>query len=151
LGYGGAACCVAARFIVQTAAMPTWSAPVRYAEVDQQGVVFNAHYLLYCDEAMGAFCVQRGLHDFVQLVRLVSSTLTWSAPARWGDVIEVDVDCTRVGRTSATLTFTVDAGGRRCCVVETVYVYADRDGVPQPVPDDVRTALTATPTATPPE
>jgi acyl-CoA thioester hydrolase len=119
----------------------TWSTPVRYAEVDQQGVVFNAHYLLYCDEAMGAFCAQRGLHDFVALVRLVTSTLTWSGPAHWGDVIDVDVRCTKLGRTSATLAFDVRAGGRPCCQVETVYVYADPNGAPVPIPDDVRTAL----------
>jgi acyl-CoA thioester hydrolase len=123
--------------------MTTWSAPVRYAEVDQQGVVFNSHYLLYCDEAMGAFCEQRGLRNFVELVRLVSSTITWSAPARWGDTVEVDVRCTRVGRTSATLAFELRAGGRPSCHVETVYVYADRDATPVPIPDDVRAALTA--------
>ena len=122
--------------------MATWSAPVRYAEVDQQGVVFNAHYLLYCDEAMGAFCIQRGLSEFVELVRLVTSTLTWSGPAHWGDVIDVDVRCTQVGTTSATLAFDVHAAGRPCCQVETVYVYADRSGTPAPIPDEVRVALT---------
>jgi acyl-CoA thioester hydrolase len=121
----------------------TWSAPVRYAEVDQQGVVFNAHYLLYCDEAMGAFCEQRGLREFVELVRLVSSTLTWSGPARWGDIIEVDVRCTKVGRTSATLAFDLRASGAPCCSVETTYVYADAAGTPVAIPDDIRARLTS--------
>jgi acyl-CoA thioester hydrolase len=119
----------------------TWSAPVRYAEVDQQGVVFNSHYLLYCDEAMGAYCEQRGLREFVSLVRLVSSTLTWSGPAKWGDIVDVDVRCTKIGRTSATLGFDIRVGGRSCCAVETTYVYADAAGVPQPIPDEVRAAL----------
>jgi acyl-CoA thioester hydrolase len=122
---------------------PTWAAPVRYAEVDQQGVVFNSHYLLYCDEAMGAFCDQRGLGEFVELVRLVKSTLTWSAPARWGEVIEVDVRCTNVGRTSATLAFDLRTGGRPCCAVETTYVYADEAGTPVPIPDEIRQRLLA--------
>lgn len=122
--------------------MATWSATVRYAEVDQQGVVFNSHYLLYCDETMGAFCIQRGLRDFVELVRLVTSTLTWRGPARWAELIEVDVQCTKVGRTSATLAFDVRADGRPCCQVETVYVYADKSGTPAEIPDDVRAALT---------
>jgi acyl-CoA thioester hydrolase len=122
--------------------MSTWSAPVRFAEVDQQGVVFNAHYLLYCDEAMGAFCTQRGLDDFVAVVRLATSTLTWRGPARWGELIEVDVQCSKVGRTSATMAFDVRAGGRSCCSVETVYVYADEAGTPQEIPADVRAALT---------
>jgi acyl-CoA thioesterase FadM len=38
-----------------------WSAVVRFAEVDGQNVVFNSHYLTYCDEAMSAFCATRGM------------------------------------------------------------------------------------------
>jgi acyl-CoA thioester hydrolase len=121
----------------------TWSAPVRFAEVDQQGVVFNAHYLLYCDEAMGAFCEERGLRDFVARVRLVTSRLTWSGPARWGDIVDVDVRCAELGRTSATIAFDIRAGGRPCCEVRTVYVNADDDGNPVPLPDDIRAALRA--------
>ncbi len=105
--------------------------------------MFNSHYLLYCDEAMGAFCEQRGMREFVALVRLVSSTLTWAGPARWGDVIEVDVRCAKVGRTGAALAFDLRAGGRPCCTVETTYVYADEAGAPVPIPDDVRGRLTA--------
>ena len=122
--------------------MSTWSAPVRYAEVDQQGIVFNSHYLVYCDEAMGAFCVQRGLPEFPHLVRLVASSLAWTGPARWGDVVDVDVRCTRVGRTSLTLAYDVRAGGRECCRVETTYVYADASGTPQPLTAEIRAALT---------
>lgn len=120
---------------------PTWSAPVRYAEADQQGVVFNAHYLLYCDEAMNAFCVARGLTHLVDLVRLKTSTLTWHAPARWGDVVDVDVTCTGVGRTSLTLLYEISTAGQPCCSVQTVYVRTDRDGTPLPVTDVEREGL----------
>jgi acyl-CoA thioester hydrolase len=119
----------------------TWSAPVRYAEVDQQGVVFNSHYLLYCDEAMAAFCVERGLRDFATLVRLVASSITWTAPARWGDLVSVDVRWLRTGRTSVTLAFDIRAGERPCCSVETTYVYADAAGTPLPLTDELRAAL----------
>jgi acyl-CoA thioester hydrolase len=121
--------------------MSTWSAPVRYAEADQQGVVFNAHYLLYCDEAMGAFCVQRGLTRFVEGVRLKTSTQTWHSPATWGDTIDVDVSCTAVGRTSLTMRFELGVGGRPCCSVETIYVHTDDGGVPQPIGDADRSTL----------
>ena len=40
--------------------MSTWSAPVRYAECDGQGVVFNSHYLLYADgQAVGVVEAKR--------------------------------------------------------------------------------------------
>ncbi|GAB2455959.1 acyl-CoA thioesterase [Jatrophihabitans fulvus] len=120
-----------------------WRAPVRYAEADQQGVVFNAHYLLWCDEAMGAFCSGRGLDAMVEQVRLKTSTLTWTSPARWGETVEVDARCDDVGRTSLTMRFVVRVGNRACCEVATVYVLADADGAPQPVSDADRAALLA--------
>lgn len=114
---------------------------MRYAEVDQQGIVFNAHYLTYCDEAMTAYLRQRGLPEFGELVRLVTSTITWRDSARWGDRVAVDVRCAGIGRTSVALEFTVTASSRPCCTVSTVYVYADGAGVPQPVPDAARQRL----------
>ena len=103
--------------------------------------MFNAHYLLYCDEAMGAFCAQRGLLEFAARIRLAASSLVWSGPAHWGDVVEADVRCAKVGRTSLAMTFDLRASGRPCCTVETTYVYADEQGSPVPVPDDARAAL----------
>jgi acyl-CoA thioester hydrolase len=129
--------------------MVTWSAPVRYGEVDQQGVVFNAHYLLYCDETLNAFCRQRDLVPFAERVRLATTTLTWTGPARWGDVIEVDARCTRVGNSSLTIEYVITASRRACCTVETVYVYADAAGVPQPIPDQYRERLIAAAPAQP--
>jgi len=120
--------------------MATWSAPVRYAEVDQQGIVFNSHYLLYCDEAMGTYCTARGLRDLAERVHLVSSSLTWRAPARWGDVIEVDAACTRVGTSSFVMHFDVRVGEVVVCEVETTYVLAE-EGRPRPLPEEVRALL----------
>ncbi len=121
--------------------MNTWSAPVRYAEVDQQGVVFNSHYLLWCDEAMSAFCRARELTGFAERVHLVTSTITWRAPARWGDTIDVDVRCLRVGRSSATLQFELRVATATCADVETVYVLTDADSRPVAIPEDTRRAL----------
>jgi acyl-CoA thioester hydrolase len=119
----------------------TWSAPVRYGEVDQQGVVFNSHYLLYCDEAMGAYCAQRGLLDLAERVHLVSSALTWRSPARWGEVVDVTARCIRVGTSSFAMRFDLRVGERECCAVETTYVLAE-DGRPRPLPDNIRALLT---------
>jgi acyl-CoA thioester hydrolase len=122
--------------------MPTWEAPVRYAEVDQQGVVFNAHYLTYCDEAMGAFCVELGLREFAARVMLVTSALTWSGSARWGDTVHVDAVSARLGTSSVQMTFDVSTGRGRCCRVETTYVYVGDGDRPLPLPAEVRAALT---------
>src|ERR1700722_15689716 len=117
----------------------TWRAPVRFAEVDPQGVVFNPHYLTYCDEALTAFFAQieHGADDaidFATSLKVVTTTLTWSAPARNGDVIEIYVRCTKVGRTSLSLAFDIRAGQVPCCEVSTTYVHVDHEGIATAIP-----------------
>ncbi|MCW2680498.1 MAG: putative thioesterase [Frankiales bacterium] len=123
--------------------MPAWSAPVRYAECDQQGVVFNAHYLAYADEAVAYVLAEHGLSYGDLLARgldtsVVATELQWSSPARWGDVVDVDGQVERVGRTSFVVAFTISVGDRLCCRVRTTYVLTDAQRTPTPVPDDVR-------------
>jgi acyl-CoA thioester hydrolase len=123
----------------------TWTAAVRYAECDQQGVVFNSHYLTWCDEAVTGWFAATG-SSYAELgargldTKVVSSTLDWSSSARYGDVVEVDARTNRIGRTSFTVAFAVLVGDRPCCQVRTTYVLVDADGAPTPVPEDLRQA-----------
>ena len=125
--------------------MPIWSAPVRYSECDAQGVVFNSHYLLYADEALTGLL--RGLGTpYEQLLArgldtsVVASELSWVAPVRYGDVVEVEAEVERVGRTSFTVAFAIGVAGQPCCRVRTSYVLTDHDRAPTAVPDDLRQA-----------
>ena len=129
--------------------MSAWSAPVRYAECDMQGIVFNAHYLAYADEAVVGVLASLGTPYDGLLARgldtaVVASELTWTAPARYGDVVHVDGVVERVGRTSFTLAFTISVEDRPCCRVRTTYVLTDTGRTPTPVPDDLRAAWLAT-------
>jgi acyl-CoA thioester hydrolase len=123
-----------------------WSSPVRYVECDQQGVVFNAHYLTWADEASNGWWASLG-HEWDDLVArgvdpvVKASSLEWTSSARWGDTVAVDAETEKVGRTSVTVRFTVRVGERVCCVVRNTYVSV-ADGRPQPWPDDVRARLT---------
>jgi acyl-CoA thioester hydrolase len=124
-----------------------WSAPVRFVEADQQGVVFNAHYLTWADEACTAWFAALGTtyDDLLAAgldMRVRASTLEWSAPARYGDVVELDVTCVRIGGTSWVLGTDVRVGDRVCCTVRTTYVMVDPAGSPVRVPDRLRTAWT---------
>ena len=124
-----------------------WSSPVRYVECDQQGVVFNAHYLTWADEASTVWWESHGL-SWGELVErridpvVKASTLEWTSSARWGDVVTVDAVTERVGTTSATARFTVRVGEQVCCVVRNTYV-ATEGGRATPWPDDIRSALEA--------
>jgi len=106
---------------------------VRYMEVDAQGVVFNAWYLAYFDDAMTAFLAHRGLAYRAMLdagydVQLVRSEIDYRAGVRWQDPIAVAVECSRIGRTSFTLDFEVRRGARVCAAGRTIYVVVATDG-----------------------
>ena len=84
-----------------------WPTRVRYAEIDAQGVVFNANYLAYFDTAITdyirALPYQYGLGgdkaagtDF----HIVKATVEYKAPIRFDDEIEVGVRTAKLGRTS---------------------------------------------------
>ncbi|MFZ0831755.1 MAG: thioesterase family protein [Mycobacterium sp.] len=126
----------------------------RYAEVDQQGVVFNAHYLTWFDEAFTGFLDHVGLR-YPDLIgsgydsHVVHSELDYAAPVRWRDAVRVAVACERVGATSFTMVFSVlrrRAGddevpavrGRNVYVVVSMTEWGKR-----PVPETLRRALTS--------
>ncbi len=120
-----------------------WSSPVRWSECDQQGIVFNAHYLAWADEAMTALMGRLGTPYATLLARdldtaVVASELQWTAPARWGDTVEVDASVVTIGTTSFTAELVIRTQERDCCTVRTTYVLHDTDRHPVRVPDDVR-------------
>lgn len=121
-----------------------WSAPVRYVECDQQGVVFNGHYLTWADEAATAWWQAADLpHADLAIgdnTMVKAAGLTWVSSARWGDTVTVDARLATLGRTSLTLELDVRVEERHCCTVALTYVWV-ADGVAAPWPDSVRAAL----------
>jgi acyl-CoA thioester hydrolase len=126
----------------------------RYAEVDQQGVVFNGHYLTWLDEASTAYFDHLGV-PFTEFtswgvdVQVVHAELDFVAPVRWRDSVRVVTRCDAVGTTSFTLRFDVlrrgDDGedttavrGRNVYVVVSTADWAKRD-----IPAVLREALTS--------
>ncbi len=108
-------------------------------------MVFNAHYLVWADEAVNAWWAARGLPWAALVARgveyfLVASSLEWSSSARYGDTVSVDADVERLGRSSLMLRFDIRVGERRCCLVRTTYVLTE-DGAPTPWPDDIRALI----------
>jgi acyl-CoA thioester hydrolase len=111
----------------------TFPVNVRYMEVDAQGVVFNAWYLTYFDDAMTAFLEHGGLPYQKMLdagydVQLVRSEIDYLAGVRWQDPIVVAVSTSKLGRTSFTLDFEVRRGHEVCARGRTVYVVIATDG-----------------------
>jgi len=121
---------------------------VRYMEADAQGVVFNAWYLTYFDEAFTAFLGARGLSYQALLeagfdFQLVHTEIDWNSGLRWpGDAL-VAVSTARLGRTSFAMDFEVRRdGGEVTCSGRTVYVAVATDGSGKcPIPPALAAAL----------
>lgn len=123
--------------------------PIRYLEVDQQGVVFNMWYLAYADDALTELMAHGGV-EYVALneagydVQLVHTELDWFGPLGWADRGDAFVDVALVGRgtTSFTLQFDFRAGERPVARGTTVYVVVDTTAWQKcPVPDLLLDAL----------
>jgi acyl-CoA thioester hydrolase len=119
---------------------------VRYAEVDMQRHVFNAHYLTYVDETFDAWCraalgddyYSSGLIDMV----LKRADMTWHGGAAFGEVLAVDASARRWGTTSFDLGFEGAVGERAVFSALVTYVSVSPGTTrPAPVPDAVRSAL----------
>ena len=85
-----------------------WPFRVRYAEVDGQRIVFNAHYLTYFDTAITEYF--RALpYDYMGQVdrtgedyHTVRTLVEYQQPIEFDEDIEVHVRTARMGRTSLT-------------------------------------------------
>jgi acyl-CoA thioester hydrolase len=123
---------------------------VRYGECDMQGVVFNAHYLAYCDDALTAW-MSSALPDDVPYGGASAPTfdymvkraeVIWTAPFRFGDVVDLDCSVERWGRTSFDVRVRGSVDGAERFVATFVQVSVTPGTyTPAPVPEHVKAAL----------
>lgn len=116
---------------------------VRYQEVDMQKVVFNAHYLAYCDETAAAWMADafgwNGADDGFDWM-LVRAEIDWQGSATYGDMLTVTAAVERWGNTSFVVGFTGGVGERPVFAARITYVSvvpgtATKVAVPQDVRD----------------
>ena len=123
-----------------------WPFRVRYAEVDGQRIVFNAHYLTYFDTAITEYF--RALpYDYMGQVdrtgedyHTVRTLVEYQQPIEFDEDIEVHVRTARKGRTSLTFLLEIhpkDTEDQRA-TGEVVWVNADQTTHRStPLPDEL--------------
>ncbi len=120
---------------------------MRYAEIDGQGVVFNAHWLTYFDDSCTRFMESLGFGpEFWTVefdVMLVRAVVDWKGSARFDEWIDIDVAPVRLGTKSFDLRYQASIAGRDVCAATITYVAVlPGKNTSIPIPDRVRTALT---------
>ncbi|QHE86082.1 YbgC/FadM family acyl-CoA thioesterase [Hydrogenophaga sp. BPS33] len=121
---------------------------VRWAEVDMQKIVFNAHYLMYFDTAISDYWRALALpyHESMEQLEgdlyVVKATVEFHASARIDDQIDVGMKLSRVGNTSLTFTGAIFRGNEHLITGELIYVFADpATQTSRPVPVALRDTL----------
>ena len=124
---------------------------VRYSECDQQGVVFNGHYLFYYDVAItelwrARVCPYREMIDKGDDLVVAESRLRFLRPARFDDEIDIALHIHHLGTTSMVIRPEFRIGQTLITDGEMRHVFVDPTTLAKkPIPDYVRTGLTSDP------
>lgn len=84
---------------------------VRYSEIDAQGIVFNAHYLTYFDQATTEYFRAVGYRHKDMVARtgldfhVVRSVVEYKRPIHMDAAIDVGIAPSRIGNSSVTWSF----------------------------------------------
>jgi len=126
--------------------------PIKFEEVDAAGIVFFGHYLGYAHQAMEHFFagLEGGYPHLIVKRRVglpaVKVNMSFSAPARYGEVLRIETSTAHLGNRSATLRYRMfrEEGSVLVATVEHTIVTTNLDEMAScPMPDDVRMILAA--------
>ncbi len=123
---------------------------VRWAEVDMQKIVFNAHYLMYFDTAIADYWramrlpYEASMHALQGDMFVKKATVEYHASARLDDTVDVGLKCARIGKSSIVFTGDIFRGDELLISCELLYVFADpATQKSKPVPDALRNMFNA--------
>jgi len=123
---------------------------VRWAEVDMQKIVFNAHYLMYFDTAVAdywralAMPYEEGMHQLQGDIYVKKAGIEFHASARMDDRLDVGMKCERIGNSSMLFRGAIFRAEQLLITCELVYVFADpATQTSRPVPPLLREMLAA--------
>jgi acyl-CoA thioester hydrolase len=122
---------------------------VRWAECDQQGVVFYANYLAYFDiaitelwrDALGSY---DGMIEAGTDMVVAEASVRYRAGARFDDELDLVATVIRLGTTSVTTALAIErvADGAQVVEGELRHVFVEAGTVEKKaIPDDIRRAL----------
>ena len=120
---------------------------VRYAECDPQGVVFNAHYLAYCDVVLtelwrAAFGSYQAMLDRGVDVVVAEAQVRFRASAHFDDLLTLAIAVTHLGNTSVVSEYRITRDGDPVVEATVRHVLVEREALTKtPIPDWMRDQL----------
>lgn len=121
---------------------------VRWAEVDMQKIVFNAHYLMYLDTAIAdywralALPYEETMHQLGGDLYVKKASVEYHGSARYDDQLDVGLRCSRIGNSSMVFNCAIFRGDALLVTGELIYVFANPlTQSPQAVPASLREVI----------
>jgi 4-hydroxybenzoyl-CoA thioesterase len=117
-----------------------------FRHCDPAGIVFYPRYFEMINDATEAFfadaldCPWEVLHETAN-IPTAEITTRFTAPSRHGDLLNIRIEVTNLGRSSLSLAFTATSGAETRFTANSTLVRIDKSGRPEPWPDDLRARL----------
>ena len=107
---------------------------VRYAEVDAQGIVFNAHYLTYFDCGITEYYREIKYNYFQEVKKskkdfhVIKTTLNYKKPIVFDQKIDIGVKVSKIGNSSLNFNLAIFENNKKKLLAygNLVQVYADQ-------------------------
>ncbi len=122
---------------------------VIYGDTDQMGVVYYANYLRYFEAGRAELIRAKGLRyrdferDFRLMLPVVEASVRYQRPARYDDLLTLEVAITELGRASARFGYRVLREGEVLATGHTIHACVDLDGRIQRMPPELLARLAA--------
>jgi acyl-CoA thioester hydrolase len=134
--------------------MVTTQIRVIYGDTDQMGVVYYANYLRFFEAARNEFIRAKGLRyrdferEFKLVLPVVEAAVQYKRPARYDDLLTIEIALTEARRASARFGYLVLLDGAVLATGHTVHACVDLEGRVQRMPKDLLARLSAGEAAT---
>lgn len=129
--------------------MVTTRIRVIYGDTDQMGVVYYANYLRYFEAGRNEYIRAKGLRyrDFEERFGLrlpvADAGVSYKQPARYDDLLDVEISISEVRRASARFEYRILREGTLLATGHTVHACVDLEGRLRRLPPELLERLTA--------
>jgi len=119
---------------------------VRYAETDQMGFAYYANYLVWFEVGRGSFCHCQGFsyqdmeNKYQTFLPVIEASCRYKRPLRYDQEALIRTRITKFNRRSVSFEYQITSLDQGELYAEgmTRHVFADNQGKPRSLPDDLR-------------
>ncbi|MFT6677092.1 MAG: 4-hydroxybenzoyl-CoA thioesterase [Sulfitobacter sp.] len=124
----------------------TYVQKVKFRHCDPAGIVFYPRFFEMMNDTVEAFFEQELDYPFAQMhdsggIPTAQIATQFKRPSRLGDVLQITLSCTRLGRSSLDLMFEASCGTEPRFSATSTLVFITLNGTSTPWPDPVRSRL----------